>query len=468
MSQAASLFKKNFKKKYILRKYPIFIKTNTASGIDKLQKKNFDKISDEQIDVIINKVNNDTYRFTYYKERLILKNRNSLPRMISIPSLRDRIVLKLLHEILMKSFNIELKLVQTVISEFTEESKKYDSYIKIDISNFFGSLNHDVLLKKTNSKVRKKELRNLISSAIKNPTVNSSYRRSVKIEENTVGVPQGIPIANVLAEIYFKELDEKYKARNNISYFRYVDDILILCNSEDVGEIKAEITQEIIETYKLCVNEDKCDDGLIAAGMTYLGYKFYKVSGNIICTVKEESLAKMENSLVALFSKFKNSEGKMKHKELIFYLNLKITGAIVKELDDNEVKDLKIRKKDMPKDKKFGWLFFYSQINDIRKLYHLDYLVKVLIKRYDTKNELKVENIKSFVKAYYEITQRRNKSKYIFNPSKLTMQQKKELLVDTFSMNKSDLITVENIEYHFNKKVKRKIDELEMDIQGGY
>jgi len=463
--QAARVYKKKFNKKYILKKYPLYIKANTAAGIDKLQMKNFDKIKEGQIDLILNKVNNNNYKFTNYKEKLILKNRNSLPRLISIPTLRDRIVLKIIHEILMETFQIELKLVQTVISDFTLKCSLYDSYIKIDISNFFGSLNHDFLIQRLGTKIRKKELRDVIVSAIKNPTVNSYHRRNISVEENKTGVPQGIPIANVLAEIYFKELDSKYNARTDIAYFRYVDDILILCNSTDIDDLKNETINEITNIYLLSVNEDKCKDGALSDGMTYLGYKFVQTPSGMLCTVKDESIAKMENSLVALFSKFKNSVGKMKSAELIFYLNLKITGAIVKELDDSDKSKNEIDSEEKDREKKYGWLFFYSQINDLRVLYHLDYFVESLIARYDSKGVIDKGKIKKFSKAYYEIIQRRKKSKYLFKPSELSIEEKRLLLLNTFDIKLKDLKSDENIEYHFNKKVRRKILELEADIQ---
>src|SRR5215217_453412 len=40
------------------------------------------------------KIRSGTFRFTRYRERLILKGANKNPRVISIPTARDRIVLK--------------------------------------------------------------------------------------------------------------------------------------------------------------------------------------------------------------------------------------------------------------------------------------------------------------------------------------------------------------------------------------
>lgn len=456
MFQAGVLFKKKFKVKYVSEKYLEFIKNNTAAGIDRVTKKTFDISKAEQINLLVDKSLKGTYKYTYYKEKLILKNRNSLPRLISIPTIRDRIVLKLLHEILMDTFEIRLELVQTVISSFIKKANKYDAYIKIDISNFFGSLDHQYLMKQLKKKIRKAELLKLIQEAILNPTVNSNHRKNSKSETVLHGVPQGVPIANVLAEIYFKEIDKEYQEMGNIAYFRYVDDILILCDSTEVNSIKETLIKELTNPKKmnLKVNEDKTIDGLLKEGMNYLGYQFEQTNGEIICKVKTESLLKLENALVALFTKYKSSHGKMKLKELIFYLNLKITGAIIEDENGSN--------------KKYGWLFFYSQINDINKLYHLDNFLKKLLVRYKVDYIDVNKELKSFVKAYYEITQRRAKSKYIYKPSELTLADKRKLLNETFSIHKNELLKEESVNYLFYKKVYKKVYELEMDIQDAY
>ncbi|WP_214760079.1 reverse transcriptase domain-containing protein [Exiguobacterium sp. s129] len=454
MKQANKVFKTKMTLRYLNEKYPQFIKNNTASGIDRVTKKTFDTNLEENILNIIKKVNQNNYKFTYYKEKLILKNRNSLPRLISIPTIRDRIVLKVLHEMLMEVFELKLDLVQTLISRIIKKSNLYDSYIKIDLTNFFGSLDHDVLNKSLNRKIRSKKILKLINCAIKNPTVNINYRKTSTVESPTVGVPQGVPIANTLAEIYFKSLDDKYKNMSNIAYFRYVDDILILCNEDDQLEIKEQIIKDLIDAsnMKLIVNEDKTVDGHISDKLTFLGYEFEKKNSKVICRVKKESKLKIENAIIDILTSYKNSNGKISVKELEFYLNLKITGAIVEENGVN---------------KKYGWLFFYSQINDIKTLYHLDNFIEKQLKRFGINRNDSIA-IKKFVKAYYEIIQRRSKSKYIYNPSELTLDQKRKLLRDVFSIKDAELRKDNNVEYIFYKKVYKKIYELEADVQDAY
>ncbi|MGE7091741.1 reverse transcriptase domain-containing protein [Lysinibacillus sp. NPDC048646] len=453
--QANLLFQNRFNISYLSNEYENIITDTSASGIDKMNKQNFDKIKNKQLEIITKKVLSGNYRFTYYKEKLLVKKRDSFPRMISIPTLRDRIVLKILHNILQDTFEIKVPLVQTVISSVKDSMAGFDSYIKVDITNFYGSINHEILYKKIKSKVRKKEIHTLIKAAITNSTVGENHSKSNSVKLNDKGVPQGIPIANILAEIYLKDFDKKYANNSNIAYFRYVDDILILCPSSENKQIKDSIKLDIERNYDLEVNTEKTKCGLLKDSYSFLGYLLTKddTSNLISCTVKSDSMQKFEKSIVSIFSRYINSNGKMSPKEFAFYLNLKITGSIVK----NEGS--------LGKNKKYGWLFFYSQIDNMKLLYHLDFFVEKFIAKYQMEKALKDIEIKSFVKAYYEITQRRSKSKYIFKPDELSISEKIHLLNDTFSIPLNKLYSDEVIEKYFNKKVRRKIKELEEDIQ---
>ena len=60
---------------------------------------------------------------------------------------------------------------------------------------------HNVLLKIIKKKARKKELVNLIYDALKKPIVSPLLLK--KIESREIGIPQGLAISNILANIFF-------------------------------------------------------------------------------------------------------------------------------------------------------------------------------------------------------------------------------------------------------------------------
>nr|WP_279607082.1 RNA-directed DNA polymerase [Burkholderia gladioli] len=78
--------------------------------------------------------------------------------------------------------------------------------------------------------------------AIATPTVtknSSRTRRSTGGLER--GVPQGLSISNLLAAIYLHSVDAEMRRSFNVSYFRYVDDILIYGTRNDVEKAKASL-----------------------------------------------------------------------------------------------------------------------------------------------------------------------------------------------------------------------------------
>lgn len=245
-------YKKYFRQKYLKSISEDYVKHYTVSGFDKMNFSFFKKNEKYLIKEISDDLLYDKYKFTRYKEKLIVKNRYSLPRCISIPTIKDRIVLKMILSILEKYFyeipkiKIPHEQIKTLKRELNK--KTYDSYLKIDIKDFFNSINHEKLFKMLSKNIKTKKIIKLIQNAVENPTGNESV--------NKKGVPQGISISNFLAHIYISNLDTLYMNQKNFFYLRYVDDIIILCNQNDSVDISNRI-QKDLRDLELSINEDK-------------------------------------------------------------------------------------------------------------------------------------------------------------------------------------------------------------------
>lgn len=121
---AAKSFKKIFTRKRLQEIYTDRIKNSGAIGLDRVRPANLDKHLTAELDHIVEKVHRGEYRFTAYKEKLILKGASSPPRQISIPTARDRIVLRALCNCLSDVFPMaKLTLPQTVIDSLKNALK---------------------------------------------------------------------------------------------------------------------------------------------------------------------------------------------------------------------------------------------------------------------------------------------------------------------------------------------------------
>ncbi|EAK9054008.1 hypothetical protein E5995_07565, partial [Listeria monocytogenes] len=85
------------------------IKFYSATGLDNVNYRTYSKREETFIEEIRERVLKNNYKFTRYKEKLILKNRYSYPRCISIPTLKDKLTLKVILETLKEYFPQEAR-----------------------------------------------------------------------------------------------------------------------------------------------------------------------------------------------------------------------------------------------------------------------------------------------------------------------------------------------------------------------
>lgn len=433
------------------------INKNTARGIDNIDFDSFNSRKEENLQIINRKILKNNYKFSNYREKLILKSRNSNPRLISIPTIRDRIVLKVIHNILKEIYpNVQQKLPHIHIEELSKNYENYNYYLKIDISNFYGSISHGILINILKETIDYYPLLDIICQSITNPTI-SIGQKVQKTNREFIGVPQGIPISNFLASLYMLELDKKYKNKSDIFYVRYVDDIIILCDKARAKSIHSEILYDLEGLLNLKVNQEKTVQGDLNHNMfNFLGYTFSKNKKSELCvSVRNQSKMKLEKSIVDIFYSYENNEH-MLPQEFIFRLNNKITGSLSQVLHPNEEKEVK----------RYGWLFYFSQINDFTLLYHLDAFVIKLFSKYDKCNRtINKSEIKSFVKSYYEIKYNIKETKYIHTPDKLNISEKRSLLFSTFNIKRAFTIPKDHVDAIYYQKVYRPIRKEYQDIQ---
>lgn len=353
-----------------------------AVGIDGTSKEKFDEILDSELSLIQRKIENNTYDFSFYKQKLIVKSTNKT-REISIPTLRDKLVIKYLDFYIRDKFEEVTKNIlnaQQIIKKVKDSKNKYDSFIKVDIQNFFSSINHEILVNKLKSNIDDETILNLITKVITQSTVdvNTPFKQRIKYN-NKEGLPQGLSISGLLSEIYLFDLVQKYSIKDNLEFFRYVDDVLIFCKKSDIEEITKSLKSDFedlkLTIHDFAINSNKSSFGNINEPFEFLGYKFE----DKLISVRETSIQKMYANISKIFTLYKNKKYFSK-EEFITRLNLKITGCVIDG-------------------KKYGWISFFSLINDYTLLFMLDKFVEKSCKNFN----INYEEIKKFSRAIYEI-----------------------------------------------------------------
>ena len=132
--------------------YENYIYYSYAIGVDNIGHVQFNKSLASELELINKKVLNKTYKFSRYKLKLLSKGKGKVPREIYIPTIRDRVLLKTMQLFLQEQFSedLTLPLPQDIIKNIKADLalKNYDTYIKVDIKNFYPSIDKSILLKK--------------------------------------------------------------------------------------------------------------------------------------------------------------------------------------------------------------------------------------------------------------------------------------------------------------------------------
>lgn len=288
-----------------------------AVGIDGINKAMYGKDLINNIKDLTNKMRNMAYRPSPVKEVLIPKEgKPGATRPLGISILEDKIVQSMMQKVLESiyeplflecSFGFRPgKSCHDAIKALTNHLYKNDiqTVIDIDLKNFFGTIDHELLKQILETKIKDSRLMRYISRMFKAGVLAEG---ELTISEE--GVPQGSicsPIlANVFAhyaiDLWIKDM-VKPNCKGKVELFRYADDAIICCQyEEDAKRIKDALGKRLGK-FKLQINEDKTklvsfDKAAMTKGIEqgtfdFLGFTFYlgkSKAGRIIPKLKTRS-----------------------------------------------------------------------------------------------------------------------------------------------------------------------------------
>ncbi len=154
------LFDKLFTLKSLQDIFKSKIKAKQSKGIDRINPSQFSQQAKKHLRIIKYKCIKKTYKFSPYVEIIKPKGRDQVPRIISVPTVRDRIVLYALKEILDNAFDncIRRKLANTYIHDIQKVVKDIEPQniiaISTDIKNFYDSINRTILIERISTRIK--------------------------------------------------------------------------------------------------------------------------------------------------------------------------------------------------------------------------------------------------------------------------------------------------------------------------
>lgn len=236
-----------------------------------------------------------TYSFSTPKKHLISKGHSRKKRAVYTFSNDEMLVLKYISYLLYEYDDLfspnlysfrNSRGVKNAIRNISNIKTIHKMYgYKVDISNYFNSIDIDILLDNLKTDIKDEMLFSLFESILKNDSV--IYNDEIIHEKK--GVMAGTPISAFLANYYIKEIDEFFW-NQKLVYCRYADDIILFCqNKDELISFKQKLLA-YFDKYNLCINSDKeyffePDDKWEFLGFSFYGNKI-DLSYNTIRKIK--------------------------------------------------------------------------------------------------------------------------------------------------------------------------------------
>ncbi|MFZ6647286.1 reverse transcriptase domain-containing protein [Undibacterium sp. TJN25] len=221
------------------------ISRNTV-GVDDFSINDFQSNPKGHLARLSHDVRSGTFKFSPLRPYLIPKANGKL-RLISVPTVRDRIVQRALVEYLSEKYHTRLannisfgfikgRGVRLAAETACNLRVKKPWIYKTDIASFFDSIKRDTLQSAIVKTIRERSIHPILFNALNAEveTTNRSTKSNIaKLGIVTgQGVRQGMPLSPFFSNLLLISFDQKVHS-SGATAVRYADDLIFLCESED-------------------------------------------------------------------------------------------------------------------------------------------------------------------------------------------------------------------------------------------
>jgi len=243
-----------------------------AVGEDGIDKEMYGAELTENLKSLIERMKQMSYRPGPVREVLIPKEgKAGATRPLGISNFEDKLVQKMMQKVLESIYEpifldcsygfrpgVGCHDAIRALSQHLFDNE-VESVIDVDISNYFGTIDHLEMNKILREKIRDPILMRYINRMFK-----AGVLRANELTVDDEGVAQGSGCSPILANIYADHVIDQWfentvkkHCHGKVEMFRYCDDIVICCRYQtDAIRIKRVLIKRL-EKYKLSLNEEK-------------------------------------------------------------------------------------------------------------------------------------------------------------------------------------------------------------------
>lgn len=229
-------------------------------------------------------------------------------RKLGIPTVIDRVIQQAISQKLGPIFELHFsdgsygyrpkRSAQQAIQKvkaYAEEG--YIHAVEIDLSKYFDTLNHEILMNLLRKHVHDSRVIELIKKYLKSGVMENGI--IIKTEE---GSPQGGPLSPLLANIYLNEFDQEMGQRE-VKIVRYADDIVVVAKSRRAAKRLLETCGKYLEDkpkLKMNVQKSKVVSVFSPRNFKFLGFCLGKKGKGVYIRAHRDSLSKAKKKLKVL------------------------------------------------------------------------------------------------------------------------------------------------------------------------
>ena len=306
----ADLLERILDRENLNRAYKKVKENNGAPGVDGMTVDDALPWLRENGDELIGLIRSGKYKPQPVRRKEIPKPDGGV-RKLGIPIVVDRIIQQAIAQVLVPIYEPlfsdgsygyrpgrSAQMAIQKVKEYAEQG--YTFAVEVDLSKYFDTLNHELLMNMLREEVHDKRVIDLIKKYLKSGVMEEGLL--IKTEE---GSPQGGPLSPLLANVYLDRFDHEMESRG-VRVIRYADDIVVLAKSKRAAERLLESCRKYLEgKLKLKMNAEKSKVVSVfsATGFKFLGFALGKGAKGVFVRTHAKSLKKAKDKLRKLTSR---------------------------------------------------------------------------------------------------------------------------------------------------------------------
>ncbi|MNC03763.1 Group II intron-encoded protein LtrA [compost metagenome] len=293
------------------RAYKQVKRNHGAPGIDGMTVEEALPWLQEHKDELLQRIREGWYKPSPVRRKEIPKPDGNGVRKLGIPTVIDRVIQQAISQQIQPLFEPLFSdgsygyrpgrsAQQAIRKVKTYAEQGYGYAVEIDLSKYFDTLNHELLMNLLRKQIQDKRVTELIKKYLKSGVMENGIH--CKTEE---GSPQGGPLSPLLANIYLNEFDQEMSSRG-VNVIRYADDIVVLAKSKRAATRLLESCGKYLEnTLRLQMNARKSKVVSVVARkhFKFLGFALGKNRNGLYIRAHGQSLAKAKKQLKELTSR---------------------------------------------------------------------------------------------------------------------------------------------------------------------